>query len=127
MCPGHPRLDEVQIGPVGLPPGRRRVEPPRPGGTAWLGASLMFEILCVMVAFMRYGRSIHRGCRSARQVGRHRNAWRPRTGAERRVERVKGIEPSSGAWEALALPLSYTRSVDLDTVWAVAVQAYFVI
>jgi hypothetical protein len=25
------------------------------------------------------------------------------------VERVKGIEPSSGAWEALALPLSYTR------------------
>ncbi len=25
------------------------------------------------------------------------------------LERVKGIEPSSGAWEALALPLSYTR------------------
>ena len=25
------------------------------------------------------------------------------------MERVKGIEPSSGAWEALALPLSYTR------------------
>jgi hypothetical protein len=25
------------------------------------------------------------------------------------VERVKGIEPSSVAWEATALPLSYTR------------------
>ena len=31
-------------------------------------------------------------------------------GASRReVERVKGIEPSSVAWEATALPLSYTR------------------
>jgi hypothetical protein len=27
------------------------------------------------------------------------------------VERVKGIEPSSVAWEATALPLSYTRVV----------------
>ena len=26
------------------------------------------------------------------------------------MERVKGIEPSSSAWEAAALPLSYTRS-----------------
>ena len=26
------------------------------------------------------------------------------------MERVKGIEPSSVAWEATALPLSYTRS-----------------
>ena len=26
------------------------------------------------------------------------------------MERVKGIEPSSAAWEAAALPLSYTRS-----------------
>jgi hypothetical protein len=26
-----------------------------------------------------------------------------------RMERVKGIEPSSVAWEATALPLSYTR------------------
>ena len=25
------------------------------------------------------------------------------------LERVKGIEPSSGAWKASALPLSYTR------------------
>ena len=25
------------------------------------------------------------------------------------MERVKGIEPSSSAWEAAALPLSYTR------------------
>jgi hypothetical protein len=27
-------------------------------------------------------------------------------------ERVEGIEPSSEAWEAPALPLSYTRIVD---------------
>lgn len=27
------------------------------------------------------------------------------------VERVKGIEPSSLAWEANALPLSYTRAL----------------
>tara|TARA_A100001391_G_scaffold83275_1_gene54474 strand:- start:17539 stop:17691 length:153 start_codon:yes stop_codon:yes gene_type:complete len=26
------------------------------------------------------------------------------------LERVKGIEPSSSAWEAAALPLSYTRN-----------------
>ena len=31
------------------------------------------------------------------------------------MERVKGIEPSSSAWEAAALPLSYTRvGVDLS-------------
>ena len=29
--------------------------------------------------------------------------------ARRRLERVKGIEPSSSAWKAVALPLSYTR------------------
>ena len=28
------------------------------------------------------------------------------------LERVKGIEPSSVAWEATALPLSYTRDDD---------------
>jgi hypothetical protein len=28
------------------------------------------------------------------------------------LERVKGIEPSSLAWEARALPLSYTRAWD---------------
>lgn len=27
------------------------------------------------------------------------------------MERVKGIEPSSLAWEANALPLSYTRAL----------------
>src|SRR5262249_16006005 len=27
-----------------------------------------------------------------------------------RLERVKGIEPSSSAWKAVALPLSYTRA-----------------
>jgi hypothetical protein len=26
------------------------------------------------------------------------------------LERVKGIEPSSSAWKAVALPLSYTRN-----------------
>jgi len=35
-----------------------------------------------------------------------------------KLERVKGIEPSSGAWEALALPLSYTRNGHLDTACA---------
>src|SRR5262249_6668538 len=29
--------------------------------------------------------------------------------SERRLERVKGIEPSYSAWKAAALPLSYTR------------------
>jgi hypothetical protein len=28
------------------------------------------------------------------------------------LERVKGIEPSSSAWKAVALPLSYTRIGD---------------
>jgi hypothetical protein len=28
---------------------------------------------------------------------------------EQRLERVNGIEPSSSAWKAVALPLSYTR------------------
>ena len=32
--------------------------------------------------------------------------------ARRRLERVKGIEPSSSAWKAVALPLSYTRKLD---------------
>lgn len=30
------------------------------------------------------------------------------------MERVKGIEPSSLAWEAKALPLSYTRNARID-------------
>jgi hypothetical protein len=29
------------------------------------------------------------------------------------LERVKGIEPSSSAWKAVALPLSYTRAAAL--------------
>ncbi len=29
-----------------------------------------------------------------------------------KMEREKGIEPSSGAWKALALPLSYSRKID---------------
>ena len=37
----------------------------------------------------------------------------PKHGAEARIalmERVKGIEPSSKAWEAFVLPLNYTRN-----------------
>ncbi len=34
-----------------------------------------------------------------------------RFSAERNLERVKGLEPSYSAWEAAALPLSYTRIV----------------
>ena len=34
---------------------------------------------------------------------------RLRTALDNRLERVKGIEPSYSAWEAAALPLSYTR------------------
>lgn len=33
------------------------------------------------------------------------------------MERVKGIEPSSSAWKAAALPLSYTRAPDLGRRW----------
>src|SRR3954463_11986155 len=33
------------------------------------------------------------------------------TGCFQTLERVKGIEPSSSAWKAVALPLSYTRLI----------------
>ena len=36
-------------------------------------------------------------------------------GQKSKLERVKGIEPSSVAWEATALPLSYTRSATIIT------------
>ena len=38
--------------------------------------------------------------------------WKPLTWRKslKRLERVKGIEPSSSAWKAVALPLSYTRA-----------------
>jgi hypothetical protein len=32
-----------------------------------------------------------------------------------KLERVMGIEPTSKAWEALVLPLNYTRVVNLRT------------
>ncbi len=32
------------------------------------------------------------------------------------LERVKGIEPSYSAWEAAALPLSYTRSMAFNVI-----------
>jgi hypothetical protein len=35
--------------------------------------------------------------------------------ARRGLERVKGIEPSSSAWKAVALPLSYTRLIRLPS------------
>jgi hypothetical protein len=31
------------------------------------------------------------------------------------MERVKGIEPSSSAWKAVALPLSYTRFSEIGS------------
>src|SRR3979409_61543 len=37
----------------------------------------------------------------------------PPTASLRELERVKGIEPSSSAWKAVALPLSYTRVTKL--------------
>jgi hypothetical protein len=39
-------------------------------------------------------------------AGGFRQFW----GQKRRLERVKGIEPSYSAWKAAALPLSYTRA-----------------
>jgi hypothetical protein len=36
------------------------------------------------------------------------------------LERVKGIEPSSSAWKAVALPLSYTRESDGTVLWLMA-------
>src|SRR5262245_27269093 len=45
---------------------------------------------------------------SARQVGLRRGSLLSLR--ERRLERVKGIEPSYSAWKAAALPLSYTRA-----------------
>src|SRR5690606_37688181 len=38
----------------------------------------------------------------------------PSPAARQDLERVKGIEPSSSAWKAAALPLSYTRAARLS-------------
>src|SRR5215472_5618142 len=46
-----------------------------------------------------------RGAAAATGIRRPRAA----PGPSERLERVKGIEPSSSAWKAVALPLSYTR------------------
>jgi hypothetical protein len=43
------------------------------------------------------------------QPGVTQNAGLLRHRALKTLERVKGIEPSSSAWKAVALPLSYTR------------------
>jgi hypothetical protein len=45
------------------------------------------------------GMPVERRCRPSEAAGKYL----------KRLERVKGIEPSSSAWEAVALPLSYTR------------------
>jgi hypothetical protein len=55
-------------------------------------------------------------CRASRPVAAqgqpsrraHRHAFR----CLAMGERVKGIEPSSSAWKAVALPLSYTRKIN---------------
>src|SRR5258707_8461931 len=47
--------------------------------------------------------------RSADHVRRHSQASVSLTNPLKTLERVKGIEPSSSAWKAVALPLSYTR------------------
>ena len=44
-----------------------------------------------------------------RGLSRNHPAWTPLT--QGGFKRVKGIEPSSLAWKAIALPLSYTRSL----------------
>src|SRR5581483_3852351 len=50
-------------------------------------------------------------CSDARRAARfHAPEWQARRWKIRRLERVKGIEPSSSAWKAVALPLSYTRA-----------------
>ena len=41
---------------------------------------------------------------------RFRMAERSASNPLKSLERVKGIEPSSSAWKAVALPLSYTRT-----------------
>ena len=38
------------------------------------------------------------------------------------LERVKGIEPSSSAWKAIALPLSYTRILVACLIHALATR-----
>src|SRR5262245_31100537 len=38
------------------------------------------------------------------------------------MERVEGIEPSSSAWKAAALPLSYTRNRSLASAVGVAIR-----
>ena len=45
----------------------------------------------------------------ARSTVTHQKHWPPRS-LRRTDKRVKGIEPSSLAWKAMALPLSYTRA-----------------
>ena len=43
-----------------------------------------------------------------------------------RMERVKGIEPSSQAWEARILPMNYTRIVYYNTIEGKKKQANFI-
>src|ERR1700682_465788 len=52
-----------------------------------------------------------RFCLVARFTRFERSAQRDRA-LRRKLERVKGIEPSYAAWEAAVLPLNYTRAGD---------------
>jgi hypothetical protein len=47
--------------------------------------------------------------RKRSRTGRIPEAARLDDFIKKALERVKGIEPSSSAWKAVALPLSYTR------------------
>ncbi len=54
-------------------------------------------------------RAIRKGQQPACQNGMRNHGTAPNL--LKSLERVKGIEPSSSAWKAVALPLSYTRAV----------------
>jgi hypothetical protein len=45
----------------------------------------------------------------SREATADATAFALRSRFKRRLERVKGIEPSCAAWEAAVLPLNYTR------------------
>jgi hypothetical protein len=60
------------------------------------------------------GHRLHPGRCGEYDVGPRINGSRVSAGwfETNELERVKGIEPSSSAWKAVALPLSYTRAGD---------------
>jgi hypothetical protein len=56
------------------------------------------------------------GKRASERVRQHicQNEIRHLAKALKKLERVKGIEPSYSAWKAAALPLSYTRARSIN-------------